>query len=155
MSPTGVPDRQHAAIDCQLVIHVARFQGLDTGHSRDVGQRDSGQRRQRLSPLRGKAIYLATTAPAGAPMQGLGPHHPSFPTQSLQADLAGPWRGGFEGQGPEQDGRQQAMGVEQAQTWSCRGPTRTRITSSGTAEGAGKCADAASARAWTLRELTA
>ena len=75
--------------------------------------------------------------------------------QPLQADLAGAPRGGLKGQGLDLSGRQQAMGVEQAQDLELPGPMRTRITRSDTAEDVGNCADAGSAGARTLREMGA
>ena len=80
------------------------------------------KRREHVGPLGGEPIDVAAAAAPGAAMQGLGPHHPPFAMQPLQADLAGASRGGLKGQGVDLRRGQQSMGVEQAQDLKLPGP---------------------------------
>ena len=126
MGPTGLPYGQQAAVDRQLVIHVARLQSLGTGHRRNVGQRDPSQRREHVSPLVGEAIDVAAAAAPGAAVQGLGsvPPTPCDAAAAGRSRRCGGWRSQRPGRGPAPrsaaDGCKAGAGPEAAGTR--RGP---------------------------------
>ena len=70
MRAAGLPDRQQATVDRQLVIDVARFERLSASHRRDVGQRDPGERREDLGS--GAFTWTAVSFNCSSSSSGLG-----------------------------------------------------------------------------------
>ena len=75
-----MPDRQQAAVDCQLVIDVdcqlvidvARLQRLRTVHGRDVGAWNPSEGGHHLRARAGLPVDIAAAPAPGATVQGLG-----------------------------------------------------------------------------------